>query len=505
MSTKSLINILYIVLNSILLGVSFPLIAQSAVVRFSGKSITDTHIQLAYVEIENETHGWEQTIIAPDTTLVLGNSGFVEIESEDIDLSLAGNPFSQNTDLIIGANTAENATFILRAEDGKELFHQQITIPNGKSRWRVTVSQSGLTILTIKTESRSHTLRLVNTSPADHSSVMAIASSQSFTKADAVGEYQPGDMFRIVGYALIDGCMWKSVEVETVITGNRDQELFFETIEGALPGMFSVSATKRVHFSKGNLQYQPSTSTWRFANSQYEFLGSDNVLIGETSGHWMDSFAWGTSGYHDDDDPYNVHNNPYSNGDNATINNTYNAYGFGPSTNMPSPDLTGKSMNYDWGIYNSISNGGRAPALWRTLTAAEWSYLLTERMGASEKIGGATIEGANGYVIIPDEWTQPQDVTFTPGGLYSHNIYNAEQWAEMECSGAVFLPAAGSCNLSLANSCYDLNNKGNYWSTTHDGPASAYCVFFTTSQVPVIWNTGLGRYIGRSVRLVLNR
>lgn len=38
--------------------------------------------------------------------------------------------------------------------------------------------------------------------------------------------------------------------------------------EGALSGLFSVSADKQVYFSKGDLQYQASTDTWRFAENQ---------------------------------------------------------------------------------------------------------------------------------------------------------------------------------------------------------------------------------------------
>ena len=44
-----------------------------------------------------------------------------------------------------------------------------------------------------------------------------------------------------------------------------------------LPGAFSVSATKQVWFSQGNLQYQADNgdggSTWRFAINQYDFVG----------------------------------------------------------------------------------------------------------------------------------------------------------------------------------------------------------------------------------------
>lgn len=39
-------------------------------------------------------------------------------------------------------------------------------------------------------------------------------------------------------------------------------------IDGKLPGLFSISPTQQVQFSQGNLQYQASTNTWRFAENQ---------------------------------------------------------------------------------------------------------------------------------------------------------------------------------------------------------------------------------------------
>lgn len=43
---------------------------------------------------------------------------------------------------------------------------------------------------------------------------------------------------------------------------------------------FSVSATKLVRFSPGNLQYTRSTDTWSFAEHQYDMIGTDNVVGG---------------------------------------------------------------------------------------------------------------------------------------------------------------------------------------------------------------------------------
>lgn len=66
---------------------------------------------------------------------------------------------------------------------------------------------------------------------------------------------------------------------------------------GAVDGLFSVSATKKVYFSKGNLQYQASTNTWRFATNQWDRIGSGNSSISSSYSGWIDLFGWGTSGY----------------------------------------------------------------------------------------------------------------------------------------------------------------------------------------------------------------
>ena len=53
--------------------------------------------------------------------------------------------------------------------------------------------------------------------------------------------------------------------------------------------MFSVSSTKQVHFSQGNLQYQASTNTWRFAEMQWDFVGGTDFYTGELFGNVYES------------------------------------------------------------------------------------------------------------------------------------------------------------------------------------------------------------------------
>ena len=50
--------------------------------------------------------------------------------------------------------------------------------------------------------------------------------------------------------------------------------------DGAIGGTFTINPSgNKVFFSQGNLQYQASTNTWRFAENQYDYIGSDNSNI----------------------------------------------------------------------------------------------------------------------------------------------------------------------------------------------------------------------------------
>ena len=252
-----------------------------------------------------------------------------------------------------------------------------------------------------------------------------------------------------------------------------------EIIDGAIQAEFSVSDTKKVYFSQGNLQYKASTNTWRFAEPQYYFVGDDNANISETYEGWIDLFGWGTSGYND--------RYPYMTSTTVTD--------YGDGTN----DIAG--TNYDWGVYNSISNGGNQVGLWRTLTINEWYYLIYSRKNASSKYGLATVKNVKGLILLPDDWTLPPGVKFKSGtgtGRFEQNTYFPDDWAKMESNGAVFLPAAGLRSRTNVN--IDLNGNSQYWSGSADYGNNAHCLNSSSSNVRT--DLSMGRDNGLPVRLV---
>ena len=225
----------------------------------------------------------------------------------------------------------------------------------------------------------------------------------------------------------------------------------------------------QVVFSQGNLQYQASTGTWRFAANQYDYIGSDNSYISSSYSGWIDLFGWGT-------------------GNNPTMAYSDNSY---------------YSTFNDWGS-NVI--GSDAANTWRTLTLYEWGYIIYERPDAVNKYAAATVNDVHGMVLLPDSWTLPDGCTFTAGqgSGWSTNTYNVSQWASMEAAGAVFLPAAGDRD----GTTFSGKDSGTYW-TSSPPPQPGYSGDESIVAMGLDFNEGdmrhfiVGeRHMGCSVRLV---
>ena len=198
---------------------------------------------------------------------------------------------------------------------------------------------------------------------------------------------------------------------------------------GAVNGQFSVSDTKKVYFSQGNLQY---VGTWQFAELQWERFGAD-----QRDDH-RDLLGWGTKS-----NPNNV---------------------------------SGNDSDYSWSEWgeNTITNGTTG---YRTLTAEEWGYLL-RREGKSAL---ATVNGVHGIVFLPDSWSLPGGCSFTAGdgSGWTTNTYTVWQWTSMETNGAVFLPCVGLRDNGSVQ--YYVDEFPNYWSSSEYDAESASILDYSGS------------------------
>lgn len=243
---------------------------------------------------------------------------------------------------------------------------------------------------------------------------------------------------------------------------------------GMINGLFSVSPTKRVYFSKGNLQYDGTN--WKFAENQWEVLGANGTgATGTATNYPMDFFTWG-----------NIDSPTY----NGTTYYTENA------------DLSGIT---DW--------GSRMGSGWYTLSKDEWLYLFGMESNKTDKSGHAryrkyfraTVNGLPGIVVLPDDLSGISDIPAESSrgtaSTFSGKTYTTDAWSAMESAGCVFLPTAGFRKTDASVS--HVGWSGFYWESTTYDAGKAYTMGFDNTFVDPAGN--FDRTFGFAVRLVIDQ
>ncbi|MCQ2301684.1 MAG: DUF1566 domain-containing protein [Bacteroidales bacterium] len=255
----------------------------------------------------------------------------------------------------------------------------------------------------------------------------------------------------------------------------EEMEFVTEKVPGGgrvLDGEFSVSDTKKVRFTSGNLQYVNYGKYWQIAAHQYDCIGNGQCYQGR------DLFGWGDL-----------------TGSNASVNNADYLW------------------TEDWG--SLFDDEGLSL---RTLKRNEWAYLLgykddePHRPNADSLIGVAMVGLINGIVLLPDNWVTSEGLHFKPGSEYSHylygsysvvNSYTLDEWQVMEAAGAVFLPFtvwSKYYDNSLAVDGYGY--YGDYWSSSIYDLDEAWCVHFYGYASRSIYH--VDKYEDYAVRLVMD-
>jgi hypothetical protein len=450
---------------------AFPLFAQTDYIcSFSA------NVEMDSIQVKNTVSKESKMLYSPDNTITLrqnkqqGNEEtcFVTTNNANFLQSLGGNA------VMVTLTRETLLRLALYSIDGKALIHYYEKMNAGQHTFRIGAN-AGVYVLVASTSTLSASVKLSvrENAPVGIGRIEEMAIPAILKSADDVITFDEGDEFEVTGYYKTQTDVQRFL-----ITENK--EVTFSFIEetplsikenGAIKAAFSVAKDKKVYFSQGNLQYQASTGTWRFAENQWNFVGKckstqyypnqpqdtgnvfvdgvrcENENISPTYNGWIDLFGWGTSGWESGAKAYQ----PY---DTSTAKNDYYQGG-----------ATGNSANIDWGIHNPISNGGNEAGLWRLPTIKEWEYLLVSRPNYSEKRGAATVNGVKGLILLPDDWTLPEGLTFKSGmnnNDFKNYKYTAEEWTKMEENGAVFLPLAG-----YRRGISVIRNNGMYFSASY--------------------------------------
>lgn len=195
----------------------------------------------------------------------------------------------------------------------------------------------------------------------------------------------------------------------------------------SLPYEFSVSETKRIHFSRGNLWYGPKgnqEASFHFEDAQHVTQADASSDIQWDENHvehfWFSETAAGA----------------------VSLNNSYD-------------DNSSFFTNQSDFVVEGNTNG-----TYFTLSPEEWRYLLEERTVAGDRFVRARVKGVRGILIYPDVYTGIiSEHGIKSSGFPDEDIPDAT-WESMESSGCVFLPAAG---LRSENEIFPQKRGCHYW------------------------------------------
>lgn len=259
-------------------------------------------------------------------------------------------------------------------------------------------------------------------------------------------------------------------------------------------GLFSISATEKVYFAKGNLKYRipegdnynknadqetyyTNSENWAFLEKQSYCIESNSRTFnlnanGRTpyyarlDSEWMSLFNFGSTGKIVQPRLLPLNLDSWYTSSTATPNMTESyPHVIGTSTTEIA------NTNHDWGC--RIGDG------WFTLSETQWSYLLAlnsnsennrkllkfNSSGSLTQDGKAyitaNVNGKYGLVIFPDRYWEINGRT----DRNNNATISDSDWAKMEQDGVVFLPNAGFISKSGGNTAKVTANF-RYWTSS---------------------------------------
>lgn len=121
---------------------------------------------------------------------------------------------------------------------------------------------------------------------------------------------------------------------------------------------------------------------------------------------------------------------------------------------------------------------------WRLLTADEWQYVVNERPASTlagmknARYLKCSVEGCHGLLLFPDEYVHPEGVRM-PHRININNVttvfrrydFSATEWTALKEAGCVFLPASGCAEYSYHEEKIEPlapEEAGCYWTASAD-------------------------------------
>ena len=206
--------------------------SQGISVRFIGRINDTNYCRLDSVVVTNITRNWTETVVYPDTIIVLDGTGNVNlniVEEQGLGQNIP-NPFDCETRVELSVSQRENVRMQLLDVSGKVYAEYNNSLDAGVHTFDISAAAPQTYILNATIGKRSYSIRMVNTGSGCGSSIKyAGISGCIISKQTWDNEFQIGDNMRYIGYTNIGGNILESEPVLQPLRENQDVVLSFRS------------------------------------------------------------------------------------------------------------------------------------------------------------------------------------------------------------------------------------------------------------------------------------
>ena len=273
--------------------------AQTVTLTFSGRDAQNRYVQLNQVTVTNLTHGWQETLVWPDTVLIMQNGTGIEVAGMFYETALhlsqnSPNPFNGTTEACLAVADAGKVTLEIADVKGRTLVGTQCvaSLQGGIHSFRITLDAPGTYLLTARQNGHSSSVKMVNNGMGNGNRVeyAGVVRADDYSPQQSRGNttkpFALGDQMEYVGYATISGGVCESHTISQAQQGSESFRLQFdETLPPVQDGQ-PCPSTPTLTDIDGNVYntvqlggqcwMKENLRTTRFANGSAIALGTDH-------------------------------------------------------------------------------------------------------------------------------------------------------------------------------------------------------------------------------------
>ena len=301
--------VLFVLLSVAVMGQ----MANDYTVRFIGR-LNGAHYQrMDSVRFTNLTRGWSETIIYPDTIIVLNAT----VDVLDNEFKTGGfeqnvpNPFDCHTMVELSVPQDENVRLQLFDAAGKQCAELNVALNAGSHKFEITASKPQAYILKAVAGAKTYSVRMINVGSCGVDGIKYGGYAGLNAKLTTENEFVVGDDMEFVGYATIAGNVVESEIVSMQLRQSQNVVLEFrsETVgmlnghewvdlglpSGLLWATCNVGATNPTDYGNYYAWGETTTKetyswdTYRYCNGSYNTLTK-----------YCNNSSYGNSGFTDE-------------------------------------------------------------------------------------------------------------------------------------------------------------------------------------------------------------